>query len=165
MFSAWHSPGHEPLKSLLQGLCFFCISRNQGKKNTATDLAVSQFLGSTIDIISAQVPGQHMWPGPYFKFSKTVEVGWLHQDLQFCQREVATDKIQEKKNYREHSNIKSARVSALNGSVPRKMAEARMGHCISPTATNSFEHRTMHRIRFRTCCFVPASYFYIETND
>ena len=29
-----------------------------------------------------------------------------------------------KKNYRERSNIKSARVSALTGSVPRKMAEA-----------------------------------------
>ena len=30
-----------------------------------------------------------------------------------------------KKNYREHSNIKSARVSALTGSMPRKMADAR----------------------------------------
>ena len=30
-----------------------------------------------------------------------------------------------KKNYRERSNIKSARVSALTGSVPRKMAAAR----------------------------------------
>ena len=30
-----------------------------------------------------------------------------------------------KKNYREHSNIKSARASALTGSVPRNMAEAR----------------------------------------
>ena len=30
-----------------------------------------------------------------------------------------------KENYRERSNIKSARVSALTGSVPRKMAEAR----------------------------------------
>ena len=41
-----------------------------------------------------------------------------------CQREISTDEIQEKKNYRVHSNIKSARVSALTGSVPRKMAEA-----------------------------------------
>ena len=30
-----------------------------------------------------------------------------------------------KKNYRERSNIKSARVSARTGSVPRKMAAAR----------------------------------------
>ena len=37
-------------------------------KNEATDLAVSQHRGSTIAIISAHVPGQHMWasagPGP-----------------------------------------------------------------------------------------------------
>ena len=55
-------------------------------------------------------------PGPEFKFSKT--------DLQLCQREIATDEIQEKKNYRERSNIKSARVSALAGSVTRNMADA-----------------------------------------
>ena len=51
------------------------------------------------------------WPGPEFKFSKT---------LQLCQREIFTDEIQEKKNYRECSNIKSARVSALTGSAPGK---------------------------------------------
>ena len=37
-------------------------------KNEATDLAVSQLRGSTIAIISAHVPGPHMWasagPGP-----------------------------------------------------------------------------------------------------
>ena len=32
-------------------------------------------------------------------------------------------KSKKEKNYREHSNIKSARVSALTSSVPRKMAE------------------------------------------
>ena len=64
------------------------------------------------------------WPGPEFKFSKTVQVRWSCYDLQLCQREIATDEIQERKNYRERSNIKSARVSALTGSVPRKMAEA-----------------------------------------
>ena len=41
-----------------------------------------------------------------------------------CQREIFTDKIQEDKNHRERDNVKSARVSALTGSVPRKMAEA-----------------------------------------
>ena len=43
-------------------------------------------------------------------------------DLHLFQRKIATDAIQEKKNYRERSNIKSARASALMGSVPRKMA-------------------------------------------
>ena len=48
-----------------------------------------------------------------------------YQDLQLCQREIATDEIQERKIlYRERSNVESARVSALTGSVPRKMAEA-----------------------------------------
>ena len=37
------------------------------------------------------------WPGPKFKFSKTVEVGKSCSDLQLCQREIATDEIQEKK--------------------------------------------------------------------
>ena len=37
------------------------------------------------------------------------------------------DVIQEEKNYRERSNIKSARVGALRGSVPRKMANAAEG--------------------------------------
>ena len=42
-----------------------------------------------------------------------------------CQREIVTDEIQERKNYRQRSNIKSAPVNALTGSVPRKMAEGR----------------------------------------
>ena len=54
------SPGHEPEKSLLLGLRFFRIFEKSGK-NEATDLAVSQLRGSTIAIISAHVPGQHMW--------------------------------------------------------------------------------------------------------
>ena len=39
-------------------------------------------------------------PGPEFKFSKTVEVSWSCKALQRCQREIATDEIQEEK-YRE----------------------------------------------------------------
>ena len=39
---------------------FSVFSRNQ-KENKATDLAVSQLRCSTIAIISAHVPGQHMW--------------------------------------------------------------------------------------------------------
>ena len=41
--------------------------------------------------------------------------------------EIANDEIQEKKNDRECSNIKSTRVSALTGSVPCKMAKGCMG--------------------------------------
>ena len=119
------SPGHEPEKSLLRGLRFFCVFEKSGI-NEATDLAVSQLRGSTIAIISAHLPGQHMWastspgpslgrPGTEFKFSKTVQVGWSCQDLQLCQREIASDEIQEKRNYRECSNIKE------RASVPRKM--------------------------------------------
>ena len=51
------------------------------------------------------------------KFSKTVEVGYSDSELKPCQREITTDEIQEKKYYRERSNIKSARVSALTGSL------------------------------------------------
>ena len=45
-------------------------------------------------------------------------------DLQLCQREITTDKIQERKNYRARraQQYNSARVSTLTGSVPRKMA-------------------------------------------
>ena len=77
----------------------------------------------------AHVPGQHMWqspgPGPASKCSKRVEVGCSYSELISCQREIATDEIQARKNYRERSNIRSARVSALTGSVPRKMAAAK----------------------------------------
>ena len=73
------SPGHEPSKSVLLGLLCFCIFEKSGI-NEATDHQVSQLRGFTIAIISAHVPGPHIvgecWPGPEFKFSKTVEVGW-----------------------------------------------------------------------------------------
>ena len=46
------------------------------------------------------------WPGPEFKFFKTVEVVCSCY-LQLCQREIATDEIQEGKNYWERSNIKA----------------------------------------------------------
>ena len=53
------------------------------------------------------------WPGPEFKFSKTVEVRWSCYDLHLCQRKIATDEIQEKKSLhsRERSNIN---IAALN---------------------------------------------------
>ena len=43
-----------------EAFVFFCIFEKSGI-NEATDLAVSQLRGSTIAIISAHVPGQHMW--------------------------------------------------------------------------------------------------------
>ena len=46
------SQGHEPQKSLLQGLLVFYIFKKSGK-NKFTDLAVSQLQGSTIAITSA----------------------------------------------------------------------------------------------------------------
>ena len=55
------------------------------------------------------------WPGS--KFSKTVKVGYSYSELKPCQREITTDKIQEKKYYRERSSIKSTHVSALTGSL------------------------------------------------
>ena len=75
----------------------------------------------------SHLPGPHMWPSPgpwpNSQCFKTVEVGCSCEELKPYQREIATDEIQERKNYRERSNIKSARVSALTGSVPRKMAK------------------------------------------
>ena len=67
-----------------------------------------------------------MWPspgpGPDSKCSKTLEVGCSSSELK---PEIATDEIQKEENYVERSNIQSARVSALTGSVHRKMAEGR----------------------------------------
>ena len=85
------------------------------------------------------------WPGPEFKFSKTVEVGWSCSNLQLCQREIATDEIQERKKDREHSKIKSARVctdglsATQNGRraaerlcTHRESNPSRKTHCASP---------------------------------
>ena len=109
----------------------------------------------------AHVPGPPMWasagPGPGSKCSKTVEVVCSYSELKPrpCQREIATDEIQEKKNYRERSNIKSARVSALTGSVPRKMAAARAEGsapcrtrtCVSGLSTTSLNHSAIGSYR------------------
>ena len=54
------SEGREPYKSLLLGIPFFCIFE-ESEINEATDLVVSQLRGPTIAIISAHMPGQHMW--------------------------------------------------------------------------------------------------------
>ena len=107
----------------------FCIFEKSGK-NEATDLAVSQLRGSTIAIISAHVPGQHMWasagPGP----SSSSPKQWKSDGRVKIYNSVSARSplTKSKKNYRERSNIKSAHVSALTGSVPRKLAEARQKH-------------------------------------
>ena len=79
-----------------EAFVFSVFSRNQEKTKPLTWWSVSS------------VPGQHIGasagPGPTtppkFKFSKTVEVGSLTRmivlRLQLCQREIATDEIQEK---------------------------------------------------------------------
>ena len=92
-------------KSLMRPFLYF-------REIRATDLAVSQLLGSTIAIISANVPGQRMWASV-----ARAQV----QVLQNSGSWMVTDEIQEKK-YIECSSIKSARVSALTGFVPFKMA-------------------------------------------
>ena len=83
-------------------------------KKEATDLAVSQLQCSANAIIASHVPGPHMW----------ASAGPSSSSVKQCQREITTDEILELKKIREHSNIKSSCVSALTGSVPRRMAEA-----------------------------------------
>ena len=51
------------------------------------------------------------WPWPEFKFSKTGAVGWLCYNLQLCQREIATDKIQEEEKCKEHTDLQNVLVS------------------------------------------------------
>ena len=111
---------------------FQVFSRIQGKMKArppGTFAILAQRLYNCYN--HAHVPGQHMWQSPDprqgSKCSKTVEVRCSYSELKSCQREIATDKIQEKKNYWECSNIKSACVRALTGSVPRKMTYALEG--------------------------------------
>ena len=69
---AQSSQGYEPSKSLLLSLHFFCIFEKSGK-NEATDLAVSQLQGS---IISAHVPGPHMWASAGHGLSSSSPKQW-----------------------------------------------------------------------------------------
>ena len=105
---------------------FFCIFEKSGKNET-TDLAVSQRWGSTIAIISAHVPGPNIWasagPGPSSSSSKQCKLDGHVKIYNFASARSPLTKSKKKK-YREHSNIKSSRVSALTGSVPHNMAEA-----------------------------------------
>ena len=57
------------------------------------------------------------------KCTKTVKVGPSCRQIKLCQREIVTDEVQERKNDKESSNIRIARVSSLMGSLPRKMAK------------------------------------------
>ena len=84
----------------------------------------------TIAIISAHMPGLHIWasagPGPSSSSPKQWESDGCVKIYNSCQREISTDEIQEEKNYREHSNIKSECqcIDRLSDSVQRKMAMA-----------------------------------------
>ena len=68
--------GRQVQTSLNQAFVFSVFSRNQVKTKPLTwrSLPVSRLRGSSFAIISAHVQGPG--PGPEFKFSKTVEVGW-----------------------------------------------------------------------------------------
>ena len=108
------SQGHEPSKHLLLGLRFFCIFEESGK-NEATDLAVCQLRGSTIAIISAHVPGQHMWasadPGPSSSSSKQWKSDSrvkIYNSQSVSARLPMTKSKKEKNYYRERSNIEAS---------------------------------------------------------
>ena len=99
------------------------------KPLTWLSLPVSQLQGSTITaIISAHMPalpGQHMWrvlAGPNLTSPKSENQMVV---LRFTTLSVLDYQRRNprKKNYREHSDIKCASVSALTCSVPCKMAK------------------------------------------
>ena len=105
------------------GLHFFpvCVFKKLGK-NEATDLAVSQLLGSTIAIISAHVPGLQMWAsasqGPSSSSPKQWKCDGHVQIYNSVSARSPLRKSKKTKKYRERS------VSALTDLVPHKMAEA-----------------------------------------
>ena len=104
------------------GLYFFrvCIFEKSGK-NEATDLAVSQLLGSTIAIISAHVPGLQMWASASQGPSSSSPKQWKcdgHVQIYNSVSARSLRKSKKTKKYRERS------VSALTDLVPHKMAEA-----------------------------------------
>ena len=109
--------------------CFFCIFEKSGKIEP-NDLAVSQLRGSKIAVISAHVPGQHMWASLGVLARALVQVlqnsGSRMVVLRFTTLSARDRHWRNPREFffRECSNIKSARVGALTGSVPRKMAEA-----------------------------------------
>ena len=109
---------------------FSVFSRNQEKKE-ATDLAVSQLRGSAIAVISAHVPSQHMWASAGPGLSSSSPKQWKSDGRVKIYNSVS-ERVpltkSKKKKIIESAAIqklsKSARVSALTGSVPCKMAKA-----------------------------------------
>ena len=72
----WHAVQGMGLRKVSYVAFIFSVfSRNQ-EKMKATDLAVSQLQGSTICPCARPAHVSKGGPGPEFKFSKTVEVGW-----------------------------------------------------------------------------------------
>ena len=93
-----------------KALRFFCIFEKSGK-NKSTDLAVSKLWGSIIAIISAHVPGQHMWASA--GQGRKNSASWMVL-LRFTTLSARDHhwRNPRKTNYREHSNIKIESVSA-----------------------------------------------------
>ena len=94
-------------------------------------------------IISADAPGLHIWPGASAGQgpSSSSPKQWILDGCVTIYNSVSATlpltNPREKKD-REHSNIKSKSVSALTGSVPRKMAKAQQNSSgIEPKLTNS----------------------------
>ena len=88
-------------------------------------MVVSQLLGSTIAIISAHVPSPHILASAGKGPSPSSPKQWKsdgHVNIYNFVSARSPLMKSKKKNYREGRNINSARVSALTGSVPRKMA-------------------------------------------
>ena len=109
------------LKKSLKRPSFLLYFPEIGKKrkHQATDLTVNQFQGSTIATISAHVPGQHLWASAGQVPSSSSPKQWKLDGHVKIYNSVSARSPLTKSN----SNIKSAHVSALTGSVPRKMAK------------------------------------------
>ena len=118
------------LENSLTRLSFFVYFREIRKKE-ATDLTVNQLRGSTIVIISAHLPGHtcHATCGRVRALARVQVLQNSGSQMVVLRFTTMSSRDRHwrnprKTNYRECSNIKSARVSALTGSMPRKMAEA-----------------------------------------
>ena len=118
------------LKMSLMSPSFFLYFQDIRKKwlSEATDLAVSQLLGSTMVVIPAHVPGLHMWASAGPRTSSSSPKQWKSDShlkiYNFVRKRSQWLLIKsKKKKLRRVQQYKSLRVSALTGSVPRKMAK------------------------------------------
>ena len=113
-----HQSGEWGLKNPLAWPSFFKYFRQfKEKQRPSTFVTFALRIYNSYNHAHAPGSSPSLWPspGPWpdSKCSKTVEVRCSWSELKPCQREIATDEY------------KSARVSALTGSVPCKMAKGR----------------------------------------